>query len=733
MRLFLISISLLVITALKAQHPIAFASRSDFEDVKKGVAKKGLLQQSYAAIKADVDANLGKDIDVPFPKDPAGGYTHERHKTNYQLIFNSGVLYNITGDERYASLVKKILLKYAALNPTLKKHPQATSSSPGHIFWQALNDANWLVYTGLGYDLIYKSLTPTEKQTIEQGAFKPEVDFITKDLQSWFNLMHNHGVWACAGVGIVGIACNNKDYVQMALYGSGKDGKGGFMAQLDNLFSPDGYYSEGPYYVRYALLPFYLFSNALNNAQPGLKIFQHRNGILKKALMGGLQQTNTNGAFFPFNDALKDKDYTTSEMVMAVDIAWNVFGADPGLLAVAQKQDEVALNKGGAAISNELATRTSLSFPYRSVEFTDGAQGNEGGVSYLRAGKTNDLTTLAFKYSSHGLSHGHFDKLNFFLYDKGSEIFTDYGSARFVNVEQKWGGRYLPENAAYAMQTIAHNTIVVDETSQYGAKETESEKHHSEKLFSDITDPSVQVISAMENNAYADAALIRTLYLLQLPQNRIIVDLFHVQAKGTHQYDLPYQYSGQLINTTFKFSAAANTMQTLGKKNGYQFLWKEAEARVKDTLVQFTFLNDRTYYSISTLIQDSAQIFFTRTGANDPNFNLRREPAYIIRKNGGNQDFINVIEIHGQYNPVAEASSGSYPSVQQIQWLKNDNEVQVAQIIINKHKLLIVQAKKDFSETAKHTTMVNDQAINWTGPYIVVYDNQNLKIIKTSK
>jgi VanZ family protein len=75
---------------------------------------------------------------------------HDRHKENYILMFNSGLLYNLTGNKQYALLVRNILLKYAALNPTLKKHPQATSSSPGHIFWQALNDANWLVYTGLG-------------------------------------------------------------------------------------------------------------------------------------------------------------------------------------------------------------------------------------------------------------------------------------------------------------------------------------------------------------------------------------------------------------------------------------------------------------------------------------------------------------------------------------------------------------------------------------------------------
>lgn len=54
----------------------------------------------------------------------------------------------------------------------------------------------------------------------------------------------------------------------------------------------------------------------------------------------------------------------------------------------------------------------------------------------LRNGKGNDLTSLIYKYTSHGLSHGHYDKLNYNLYDKGKEILTDYGAVRFIGVEQ---------------------------------------------------------------------------------------------------------------------------------------------------------------------------------------------------------------------------------------------------------------------------------------------------------
>ncbi len=693
--------------------------------VKASLSRYPLLAESYNDIKKDVDQWLDKDVDVPFPKDPAGGYTHDKHKSNYMLLFNAGLMYNLTGNSKYASLAKNIFLKYAKLNPTLGKHPQATSNSPGRIFWQALNDANWLVYAGMAYDLIYNSLSAAERKTIEEGAFKPEVDFITKDLEPWFNLIHNHAVWACAGVGIVGIATNNKEYVDKALYGSKKDGKTGFIALMDGLFAPDGYYAEGPYYVRYAILPYYLFATALKNARPELKIFEHRNRILQKALLAGLQQTNLDGTFFAFNDALKEKDYTTNELVTAINVAWDVYGKDNGLLVVAKKQNRVLLNRGGVSVAAAIAGNKNISeyYPYRAIEFTDGVKGDEGGVSLLRNGKDKELTTLIYKYTSHGLSHGHYDRLNYNLYDKGNEILTDYGAVRFIGVEQKYGGRYLPENKTYAAQTIAHNTVVVDEKSHFDGKEDHAEKYHAEKLFSSISSPAVQVVAAREENAYKGVSLQRTVYLLQLPGGKkLVADIFNVNSKDEHQYDLPFHYDGHLISTSVKYDPFAIKQEPLGKKSGYQFLWKEAEATLTDTLLQLTFLNDRTYYSVSSLVTNPAQVFFTRSGANDPNFNLRHEPAMIIRKKGTDQSFVNVVEIHGKFDPIAEFSTSAYPSVQQIKLLRQDEQYSIAEITVNEKKLQIAQCNRDFDAKQVHSF----QNISWTGPFIVLYDGKKL-------
>ena len=713
------------------QHPIAFATKNDFKLVQQQLAINPILKASYNSVKVSVDNNLGKEIDVPLPKDPAGGYTHDQHKSNYLLMFNAGVLYQITGNDKYAQLVKNIFLKYASLNPTLKNHPQATSTSPGRIFWQALNDANWLVYAGLAFDCIHDYLSPAERKQIADGAFKPIVDYFTNDQKNWFNLIHNHAVWACAGVGIVGIATDNDHYIEMALKGTEKDGKAGYIAELDGLFSPDGFYHEGPYYTRYALLPFYLFANAIDQAKPSLQIFKYRNSILKKALDVALNQTNLNGAFFSYNDALKDKTYLTNEIVVAVDMAWKAYGFDSSYLFIAKAQNKVILNKGGVEISKALIKNknSTQSYPYTAALYTDGPAGKDGGIAILRNKKGTELSTLLFKYTSHGLSHGHYDKLNIQLFDKGNEILQDYGAVRYINIEHKWGGRYLPETNSYTQQTIAHNTITVDETSHYNGIESVSEQNHPDKVFGNITGKNLQVIAAVDHKAYNNVKLFRTLYKIQLPgsDDLLVVDIFKTFADSIHQYDLPFNYLGTLMKTNFKYVSCNNNLNTLGNKNGYQHLWKEAFAFGVAPFKQFTFLNNQTFYTLSSLTDDSSTVLFTRVGANDPNFNLRRDPSYILRTHGKNQTFVNIVESHGNFDPITEIAKASYPSITSIEKLMDNEKYTAVKITKSNDDIFVIQCNEDFSENAIHELEINDKKYKWKGPYSVTYKNLNLQ------
>ena len=372
-----------------------------------------------------------------------------------------------------------------------------------------------------------------------------------------------------------------------------------------------------------------------------------------------------------------------------------------------------------------MKNKTNDFYPYSSIEFTDGAKGDEGGVSILRSGKGKSLTSLIYKYSSHGLSHGHYDKLNINLYDNGNEVLQDYGASRFINIEQKWGGRYLPETKSYAQQSIAHNTVTVDETSHFNGKEEQSEKFHPVKLFSTVGNGKVQAVSVLDDKAYKDVIMHRSVYMISLPGSSrpLIIDLFRLNSSTSHQYDLPFNYMGNLISTNYKLNSFTKSMSTLGTKNGYQHLWKEAEGTVKAPFGQFTFLNERTFYTISSSIDDSVQVFFTRTGANDPNFNLRRDPSYIIRTKGSNKFLVNVVEIHGNFDPVIEMSTNAYPSVTSIEKLQEDENYSAVLITIKEKQLLLVQANKNFDKNASHKFQKGKFQAEWKGPFAVLYEN----------
>ena len=78
----------------------------------------------------------------------------------------------------------------------------------------------------------------------------------------------------------------------------------------------------------------------------------------------------------------------------------------------------------------------------------------------------------------------------------------DYGASRFLNIEAKDEGHYTLENQSFAKQTIAHNTLVVDENSNFDGDIKQSSLYHSDIVYSDFMKNDFQVIVARDTNAY---------------------------------------------------------------------------------------------------------------------------------------------------------------------------------------------------------------------------------------
>jgi hypothetical protein len=706
-------------------HPKLFLTQQEARLMRESLGKYSLFDSAFNSAKERVDRALNSPIDVPVPQD-VSGYTHSRHTQNRTEMHVAGVMYAVTLDEKYARFVRDMLFKYADLYPSLRKHPKAKGEAYGKLFWQTLNETVWLVHAAQAYDCIYDWLTPKDRKHIEDNVFRPMTAFFTVEHAEEHDRIHNHGTWTVAAVGMAGLVMNDTGLVNMALYGTKKNKEGGFIRQLELLFSPDGYYMEGPYYARYALMPFFSFAQALDNSRPEMRIFEMRDGLLGKALHSALQLTAPTGEFFPFNDAIKGMNLEAPEIVLALDLVYQRYGEDRTLLSIAKRQNSVLLNGAGLLVARALANETAIKqYPLKSVEFTDGPNGDEGGVGVLRHGGAKDQMALVMKYTAHGQSHGHYDKLGMFYYDQSREVIQDYGSARFINVEPKDGGRYLAENKSFAMQTIAHNTVTVDGQSHYQGKIALSEQRHANRHFFSASDSTFQVMSATVLDAYEGVRMQRTLALVTDPIFRrpIVIDVVRIVSDSTHQYDLPVYYLGQHISTNVKYISHMKEQKPLGSSNGYQHLWNEAEGNVSSPL-QFTWLTGKRYYTMTSSGDSSTQVFFARIGSSDPSFNLRTDPAVVLRQIAKNHIFASVLEPHGEYDEAREYSvnpSGSITSVKVVGSTDAGTVVEISGKKGLKWQFMISNGPE--SSQATHTVSTPSGTYSWTG-------NSNLRKFK---
>jgi hypothetical protein len=357
-------------------------------------------------------------------------------------------------------------------------------------------------------------------------------------------------------------------------------------------------------------------------------------------------------------------------------------------------------------------------FAKNSISLTDGADGNQGGVGILPYG--DEALTLVLKYAAQGLSHGHYDKLSFSLYEKGDEVLQDYGLARFVNIEQKGGGNYLKENTTWAKQTIAHNTLTQNETSHFEGKYEIGSEHHSELHIIDVSVGDVQVVSAKESNAYPGTEMHRTIAMIKEEgfEKPFVLDILKASSDTDNQYDLPFYFMGQVLEVNFQYDAPAE-LSALGEANGYQHLYLEGKGKPASENTKFSWMGNGKFYTLTSATKPIDELLFVRLGANDPEFNLRRDAALIIRrKDAEGTVFVSVIEPHGNYSPVTELAVNSNSNISNLGVVYDDEDYTAVVIEdLGGQSHVFILSNSDSSTSANHQLKIGDQTFHWSGPY----------------
>lgn len=607
-----------------------------------GQALRGALQEGAAA--------LATSTILPGP----GGASSKQQKENDQLgnaIRRLGLAYQLTSEDRYAAKARDLLLAYAQQYPTLPRNPAGTTKS--RLYWQSLDEAVWMTNLIQGYDFVYEStvFSTGDHATIERNLLRPGCAIFLEDDKT-VDRTNNWATWACAAVAMVGYTIGDLDLVDQALRGTKRDGRRGYLWQLDALFSPEGWYEEGPSYATYALLPFFYVAEAVERHQPERSVYTSGDGILARSILALAQAAYPHGDYPALNDSPRPGG-NVSQLGWRAEAAYHraaqgrAGNVDPeALLAVAARSSTRSVTAAGLAVAQALAARPQPPrYAPQPIELSDGPTGGLGILRLPPEGGPQQTMAL-MKYGQLGGGHGHYDKLELLLYAGGQEALTDYGFVRFVGVEAKDGGKYLPENDSYGRQTVAHNTVVVDERRQSEGRHP-NEANNATKRWFDASHEMWQVVSATADTVYPGVAMERTIALVQPAPDAppLLLDCYRLRSATPHRYDYVLHPLGDLAGASLPLEPAEGVA---GEANGYQHLALEQRGTTAGGL-QFTWTRGQEHYT-ATMAAGSVpyELLIARLGANDPNDNLRHEPAWLVRADGAaGHTFAACFEGHG--------------------------------------------------------------------------------------
>ncbi|MBS9849342.1 heparinase II/III domain-containing protein [Vibrio alginolyticus] len=702
-------------------------TEAEVELLRKEVGKPSLMGKSIEANRKELEAFMRLPLDVPGHGE-AGGYEHNRHKQNYTYMNLAGRLFLITQEEKYAQFVKDLLAIYAEKYLTFDFHVQKNTNPTGRLFHQILNEHCWLMFTSLAYSCVASVMTAEERTAVVERIFEPMLDMFTVKYAHDFDRIHNHGIWAVAAVGICGLAIGKPEYLEMSVYGQDRDDTGGFLAQISQLFAPSGYYMEGPYYHRYAIRPTCVFAEVVHRHMPEVDIYNYKDKVIGNTVQAMLATAYPNGEFPALNDASRTMSITDMGVQVAVSVYSKHYGMDDNILGMAKIQNAVWMHPCGLELSqayDKAIADREIGMPFwPSVELNEGPTGNNGAQGFIRMqDKTGDVSQLVMNYGQHGMGHGNFDTLGITFFNRGQEVLREYGFCRWVNVEPKFGGRYLDENKSYARQTIAHNAVTIDEQCQNGFDVDRADSVHGLPHFFKVEGTEINGMSAFANDHYPNTDMQRSVFMLNLDELEapLLLDLYRIEGEGGHQYDYSHQYDGQIVRTNFDYQSFGE-LSTLGDDFGYQHLWKVASGKVQDTAL-VSWLQNNTYYtwlgtSSSAKQNGDNEVIFTRTGANDPSFNLRSEPAFILRSKGESTLFASVLETHGYFNEEFEQSVNARGQVKDIRVVGYNAVGSIVEITTEKSLVTVMISNVlGADDQTPHQVEMNGKTYSWNGFY----------------
>lgn len=364
-------------------------------------------------------------------------YDHEvyrrQHQENSVATRDLALAFRLSGDANYAAKAKRILLAYAEIYPSLsigshKDWPRPGRRSGGRVTSQTLNESDFVLEMAFAYDLVRETLTPAERTLVELDLLRSASDVIARRPRSLGNWTARHNMAHLA----VGLVLKDAALIDLAL-----NSEFGLHDQMRRSITAEGVWHEGSWgYHFYAMSAVFLTCEMA--ARAGIDVPERDK--LRLALNAPLESALPDASLPNFNDA----HFTPlTDGALSYEMGLRMFGDRRYLRVVRQASRGIESLLWGAEHvgAGEMPELASSILP-------------EIGFATLRAAGSDH--TVAVKFGPHAGGHSHFDRLNFVSFAHGRLQAVDPGTQSYS----------FPLHKTWDRQTVAHNTLVVDEASQ---------------------------------------------------------------------------------------------------------------------------------------------------------------------------------------------------------------------------------------------------------------------------
>lgn len=583
------------------KHPFLFLDENDFQKIKEKIEKYSWAKELFLQQKKLADQFLEK-IEKITEENFTQIISPQEEKYGRETS-RLALLYQLTGEEKYQKAVKKILLNYARVYPSLpfyfsyskeiKKYIALLWPQTSKITGQTLHEANWLVEIIWAYDLIYQKLTERERKEIE-GLLLSSLNTIKKNCGG----IGNHQAWHNVAIGAVGLTLHDGTLVHQAVYG-----KYGLVNQLEKSLSPDGLWFEGSWgYHFYALEA--LNKLAFMMKKGGINLYKKRLELKKMFDLPLLFQLSDE-ALPNFNDCwevkLAPKFYEHAYLNYQ----------DARYLPILNREKKCLVS---LYFGQEKKSGPSEEIQLKSQDFL------HTGYSILRCGDNS----VAVDYAPHGDNHGHRDKLSFILRKGKLKLGIDPGCISYKD----------SLNDQWYQQTISHNTVVVDERSQ---AETMGE------WVSSFYSPQFSGVITQCQTAYPGVFHRRFLGLTQ--EYLVVID--HLRSEEEHLYDWSYHNAGQFFT-----SLPLKEISKLGTTDGYQHLQEIKRGKMREDS-QIWWEVEKIRVKLKAIGEEGTEII-TAIGLGNVKGKKDKVPLVIIRKKGKEVLFVVFLDIYQEQENIEE-------------------------------------------------------------------------------